>query len=88
MAKNVMIFFEIGCNRPGKIRTLVSTSPIHEALRLNRKGVESATKVAASKSGIKALEHVHHEYVVSSSKDNFRLVFFLEVAPRVMIMVS
>ena len=69
--------------------TLVSTSPIHEAR--GRKGVESATKVtkvAASKSGIKALEQVHHQYVVSSSKDDFLLVFFLEIAQRVLILVS
>ena len=72
------------CDQPGKIRTLVSTIPIHEAR--DRFGVESATKVAASKSGIKALQQMHHEAVESLAEHDLRPG--LVPAPRVLIMVS
>ena len=77
----------MGCDQPGKKRTLVSTSTIHEAVSTNQEnGVETVTKVRASQSGIKALEQVDHEFVVSSSEHDLRAV--LDIAPRLLIMVS
>ncbi len=64
--------FRMGCDLPGKKLTLVSSIPIQEAR--DRIGIKSATKVAASKSGIKAPEQLQYELVESSSKEDIQKV--------------